>query len=514
MPDTTVHDHVVPATTARRLLRSGEKRLPLFLSGSQVYMYVIHRLSKGFSQYWGEDRMGEEELKAQGNAAFKEGRFSEAVQHFTAAIALDPASHLLLSNRSGALAALGSYEAALADAERCLKLNPTWVKAHSRKGAALYGLGRYDEALATYEAGLAADPSNMQIEQNAADVRQKLAGARQLLEAAGKGDLEVVRSCLRSGIHPDGCCLPDGSSPLLVALDAGHVAVVAELIAKGASLARTNQAGVTAASLAQRSNDAGVLAALAAAGGGASTAAMGGGGGSGTASSSAAGAAGSKPSAASSIWGAAKGLAERSRAMAEKTRVAAEQKVADMKAAAEQKAAELQRQREERERVNEAARREAEEKASAEGTAQAGPADMAERAAAEAAAREEGERVAAEAAAAAAAERVAAEADEAEQLAEREALAEVSKQQGNEAFKAGHFPEAVRLYTQALEGTPSSAVLLSNRSGALAASGSYEAALDDAERCIALEPTWAKGHTRKASSLHGLGRFMAAVQVS
>ena len=53
----------------------------------------------------------------------------------------------------------------------------------------------------------------------------------------------------------------------------------------------------------------------------------------------------------------------------------------------------------------------------------------------------------------------------------------------------------------------SSAVLFSNRSGALTAAGSYDAALADADRCIALEPAWAKGHTRKASSLHGLRRW-------
>ena len=30
-------------------------------------------------------------------------------------------------------------------------------------------------------------------------------------------------------------------------------------------------------------------------------------------------------------------------------------------------------------------------------------------------------------------------------------------------------------------------------------------------RCVRLEPTWAKGHTRKAAALHGLGRYVEAV---
>ena len=43
-------------------------------------------------------------LKAQGNAAFSGGNYAEAVQHFSAAIELDPTNHVLYSNRSAAQA--------------------------------------------------------------------------------------------------------------------------------------------------------------------------------------------------------------------------------------------------------------------------------------------------------------------------------------------------------------------------------------------------------------------------
>jgi len=94
----------------------------------------------------------------------------------------------------------------------------------------------------------------------------------------------------------------------------------------------------------------------------------------------------------------------------------------------------------------------------------------------------------------------------------REQQAADLKNAGNEAFKGGHFQEAVQLYTQALDLDADNAVLFSNRSGALAAIGNYTQALVDAERCVALRPDWAKGYTRKASSLHGLKRFLAAVE--
>ena len=100
----------------------------------------------------------------QGNVAFKEGRFAQAVQHFTSALKIctdeSGPKAVLHSNRSGAYSSLALYAEALADAEQATELEPNWPRGYSRKGAALYGLGRYTESLATYDKGLSFEPTN------------------------------------------------------------------------------------------------------------------------------------------------------------------------------------------------------------------------------------------------------------------------------------------------------------------------------------------------------------------
>lgn len=50
------------------------------------------------------------------------------MEHFTAAIAVDPANHVLFSNRSAAHASMGAYGPALEDAKKTVELKPDWAK--------------------------------------------------------------------------------------------------------------------------------------------------------------------------------------------------------------------------------------------------------------------------------------------------------------------------------------------------------------------------------------------------
>jgi len=99
-------------------------------------------------------------FKAEGNKHFQEGNFEEALDSFTKAISEDQSNHVLYSNRSGTYVNLELFELAIADANQTIKLNPSWPKGYSRLGTALFKNGQFDEAEAAYEEGLKLDPEN------------------------------------------------------------------------------------------------------------------------------------------------------------------------------------------------------------------------------------------------------------------------------------------------------------------------------------------------------------------
>merc|ERR1712137_427282 len=112
-----------------------------------------------------------EEAKAKGNAAMGQRNFEEAIKHYSDAIVLDSANHVLYSNRSAAYASLGKYEEALQDGEKTIGVKPDWVKGYSRKGLALFKLDRLQEAMQCYEDGLKEEPENDGLKQSLKEVQ-------------------------------------------------------------------------------------------------------------------------------------------------------------------------------------------------------------------------------------------------------------------------------------------------------------------------------------------------------
>ena len=92
------------------------------------------------------------------------------------------------------------------------------------------------------------------------------------------------------------------------------------------------------------------------------------------------------------------------------------------------------------------------------------------------------------------------------------------KRRGNAAFQQNALEEAEVLYTRAIAVNESDPlhqqhVLFANRSAARCSMGKADQALEDAEACVALNATYAKGFFRKAQALVKLGRCQEALVV-
>jgi len=142
--------------------------------------------------------MSVDALKQQGNAALKEGNAAGAIELYGQAIGLDPTNHVLYSNRSAAFCKKEDFASALADAEKCVEIKPDWIKGYTRKGTALQFLKKYTEAILAYEDGLAVDPNNQQMKDGIQSCRPHLpASSSPYAQGNPFGDLAQVIHKLR-----------------------------------------------------------------------------------------------------------------------------------------------------------------------------------------------------------------------------------------------------------------------------------------------------------------------------
>lgn len=86
--------------------------------------------------------------------------------------------------------------------------------------------------------------------------------------------------------------------------------------------------------------------------------------------------------------------------------------------------------------------------------------------------------------------------------------AEEYKAEGNKYFAAKEFEKAIDLFTKAIDASPQpNHVLFSNRSACYASLKVFNKALEDAEKCVEINGTWAKGYNRVGAAQYGLGNF-------
>lgn len=123
-----------------------------------------------------------DEEREKGNQFFKEQKFPEAIKHYTESIKRNPKDPRAYSNRAACYTKLGALPEGLKDAEKCIELDPTFVKGYTRKGTAQFFMKEYEKALETYQEGLKLDRNNQEL----------LDGVRRCVEQinkASRGDL-------------------------------------------------------------------------------------------------------------------------------------------------------------------------------------------------------------------------------------------------------------------------------------------------------------------------------------
>jgi len=97
---------------------------------------------------------------SEGNEYFKARDYPRAIAAYTEAINAQPTNHVLYSNRSAAYAGLEKWAEASADGQKCVQLDPTFVKGYHRAGLAMFNTGELKEGIALVEKGLVHGPGN------------------------------------------------------------------------------------------------------------------------------------------------------------------------------------------------------------------------------------------------------------------------------------------------------------------------------------------------------------------
>ena len=90
-------------------------------------------------------------------------------------------------------------------------------------------------------------------------------------------------------------------------------------------------------------------------------------------------------------------------------------------------------------------------------------------------------------------------------------MAEAARQEGNDLFKEGKYADAIVKYTDAMKRDPKAYVPYSNRAACYQKLMEWQLALKDAETCVAMEPTFTKGWSRKAGIHYFLKEYHKAM---
>lgn len=109
------------------------------------------------------DQEAADHYREKGNEFFKQKKYEEAAAYYTEAMKKNPNDPRVFSNRAQCHIYLGALPEGLEDADKCIELNPTFLKGYVRKAKVQFLMNNYENALVTYLEGLKCDPNNLEV---------------------------------------------------------------------------------------------------------------------------------------------------------------------------------------------------------------------------------------------------------------------------------------------------------------------------------------------------------------
>ena len=98
-------------------------------------------------------------LVHKGSALYSLGNYTQAIQYYDKALAVDPNNKRALNNKGSTLYSLGNYRQAIQSFDKALAIDPNYAAALTGKGAALDSLGNHTQAIQLFDKALAVDPN-------------------------------------------------------------------------------------------------------------------------------------------------------------------------------------------------------------------------------------------------------------------------------------------------------------------------------------------------------------------
>ncbi|BFU18651.1 protein phosphatase, putative [Entamoeba histolytica HM-1:IMSS-B] len=111
--------------------------------------------------------------REQGGQYFKQGDFTRALQMYNKAILEEPEQAVHYSNRAICYIKLECYKAAISDAERCVEIDPNFVKGYYRQASAFAALGQLQEAISACEKAKKLSPKDGMINSMLKGLKEK-----------------------------------------------------------------------------------------------------------------------------------------------------------------------------------------------------------------------------------------------------------------------------------------------------------------------------------------------------